>query len=83
MTWWYPIRRARRRLRRVLGLPVLSRRAALLILLAFLGLAFLSVTVLSEFVVTLSGYRFQQYEPKDFQREELMERAAKPPRGPS
>jgi hypothetical protein len=76
MSW----RRWSRRVRRSLGLPAVSRRAALWILLLFVGLAFLSVTVFSDFATTLSQYRFQHYEPKDFQREEHVEPTSKPPK---
>jgi hypothetical protein len=74
MSWRGARRRAERRLRRRLGLPVLSRRAALLVLLGFLGLA-LGATVLPDFLAALARYRVNQYEPKDFQREEHLEQS--------
>ena len=58
-----------RHLRRWLGLPVLSLRTTLLIFLLFMGLAYLSVTVLTDFFATLDRYAPRYYEPKDFARE--------------
>lgn len=76
MTW----RRRWRRTRRRLGLPVLSRRGVALLVLGFLGLA-LAATIVPDFISSLARYRANQYEPKDFQREEHVEQAARPPRG--
>ncbi len=56
------------RLRRWLGLPALSPRAALLILLGLLALAYVSVSVLSELTTKMKGYAPQYYEPKDIER---------------
>jgi hypothetical protein len=67
---WGPfwIRRRLQRLRMRLGLPAaLSCRAVLLILLALVGLMYLSIAVLSEFT-TMKRYAPQFYEPKDFDR---------------
>lgn len=64
------IRRIGRRIRRRLGLPALRRRAALWILLVFIGVVYVSVTVLADFFVHLNRYAPQYHEPKDFQREE-------------
>ncbi|MBI3454378.1 MAG: hypothetical protein HY002_01135 [Candidatus Rokubacteria bacterium] len=75
------VRRASHRLRRRLGVPRISRRTALVILFVFIGLALLSATLLADFLATLGGYRVDQYEPKDFQREEYMERTMRPPTG--
>lgn len=63
------IRRRARRLRRRLGLPALSRRAVLLILLAILGLAYVSATVLGDLIMKMGRHAPQSYEPKDFERE--------------
>jgi hypothetical protein len=54
---------------RRLGLPRVSGRSALLIFLLFVGLAYLSVTVLTEFFATLGRYTPQYYEPKDSARQ--------------
>ena len=80
MSWRGRWRRAGRRIRRRLGLPVLSRRGALLILLGFLGLA-LVATILPDFLAGLARYRVNQYEPKDFQREEHLEQSSKGGKG--
>ncbi len=74
-------RRTWRRIRRKLGLPVLSRRVVVLLLLGFLGLA-LAATIVPDFITGLAQYRATQYEPKDFQREEHVERASRAPKGP-
>ncbi len=79
MRWRLTSRRARRRIRRRLGLPALSRRTALLILFLFLGLAYVSVTLLADFFTRLGRYAPQYYEPKDFQREEVLETREKKP----
>lgn len=76
LRWRARLRRAARHLRRWLGLPGLSRRTLVLVLLVFLGLAFVSVTLVADFVLKISGYAPWYYEPKDFEREE---QAAKPP----
>lgn len=68
MRWRLWISRAGRRIRRRLGLPAFSRRAALLIVLTIIGLAYVSVTFLADFFTTLAGYAPQYYEPKDSQR---------------
>ncbi len=52
-----------------LGLPALSCRAALLILLVLLGLAYVSVAVLGELMTKMGRYAPQYYEPKGFERE--------------
>jgi hypothetical protein len=74
MSWRGTWRRTGRRLRKRLGLPVLSRRAALLVLLGFLGLA-LGATILPDLIAGFARYRVNQYEPKDFQREEHLEQS--------
>lgn len=74
MRWRARLRHARRRFRRRLGLPRLSRRGALLILLAFVSLVFVSVTILANWATLMHAYAPRYYEPKDFQREELIER---------
>ncbi|MFQ5946010.1 MAG: hypothetical protein ACE5NC_07135 [Anaerolineae bacterium] len=66
--------RRARRLRRRLGLPALRRRTALLVLLAILGLALVSATVLGEFIMEMEQYAPQFYEPKDFEREVELQR---------
>ena len=68
------IRRRARRVRRRLGLPALSCRAALLILLVLLCLAFVSVAVLGDLITKMGQYAPQFYEPKDFERELEMQR---------
>lgn len=80
MSWQGTLRRAGRRIRRRLGLPVLSRRVVLLILLGFLGLA-LVATILPDFIARLAQYRVNQYEPKDFQREQHLEQSSKGGKG--
>lgn len=62
------ITRVGRRIRRRLGLPALRRRTALLILLIFVGVAYVSVTFLADFLTTLDRYAPRYYEPKDFER---------------
>lgn len=69
--WRRSIRHAERRIRRRLGLPALSRGTALVLILIFLGLAYLSVTLFADFVMTLGQYAPQYYEPKDFAREDF------------
>ncbi len=73
MRWGFWIRRYGRRLRRRLGLPALSRRTALLILLFFLGLIWVAVTLMADFFMKTGRYGPRYYEPKDFQREEHIE----------
>lgn len=68
MTW--RVRKKGRRIRRYLGLPILSRRAWLLVVLVFLGLVYVGVTVVGDFVMTIGRYAPQYYEPKDVQRED-------------
>lgn len=63
-----------RRLRRRLGLPVLSARAWLLVVLAILGLVYAGTAVIADFAVKLARYAPRYYEPKDFQRQDLIER---------
>ena len=60
-----------RRIRRHLGLPILSRRTWLLVVLAFLGLIYVGVTVVADFVMKIGRYAPQYYEPKDVQREDV------------
>ena len=79
LTWRGKLRRSARHLRRWLGLPGLRRRTLVLILLVFLGLAFVSVTLVAEFVLKSTGYAPDFYEPKDFEREE---QTGKPPAKP-
>lgn len=67
--WRVQIRRQGRRMWRRLGLPRVSGRSALLIFLLFVGLAYLSVTVLTDFFATLGRYTPQYYEPKDSARQ--------------
>lgn len=64
------IRQTGRRIRRRLGLPPVGWRTTLLALLAFIGLAYVSVTVLADFFTKLGQHAPQYYEPKDFEREE-------------
>jgi len=80
MTWRGALRRAGRRTRRKLGLPVLSRRVVVLLLLGFLGLA-LAATIVPDFIAGLGQYRANQYEPKDFQREEHVDQTSRAPKG--
>ena len=63
------LRKRSRRIGRHLGLPILSRRAWLLVFLVFLGLAYVAVTVVGDFVMEIGRYAPQHYEPKDVQRE--------------
>lgn len=73
------LRRLTRRLRGVVGLPPVSKRAWLMVVLLFLGLV-VAVVVLTDFALKSGRYAPQYYEPKDFQREEQVEReSAKPP----
>ena len=68
MWGWFWLRRRLQLLRVRLGLPAaLSCRAVLLILLALVGLMYLSIAVLSEFTI-MKRYAPQFYEPKDFDR---------------
>ena len=77
-----PLRRGRagtgvrrgRRLRRWLGLPRLSTRAWLLAILALLGLIYAGSTVLGDLIVQLGSYGPSFYEPKDKQRQEMLEK---------
>lgn len=71
LRWQLRIRRRLRRLRRRLGLPAFSGRTWLLTMLAFVGLVYLGVTVVADFVMKIRQYAPQWYEPRDFQREEL------------
>jgi hypothetical protein len=77
----HAIRRGSRRWRRALGLPAISRRATLWLLFTFLGLAFLTATFVVDFVAMLGQYRWRQYDPKDFQREDFLKRPAVPKGG--
>ncbi|MFQ5960749.1 MAG: hypothetical protein ACE5MG_05090 [Candidatus Methylomirabilales bacterium] len=72
------IRRRMRRLRRRLGLPALRGRTVLLIFLAILGLAYVSATVLGDFIMEMGRYAPKFYEPKDFAREEAVPVPARP-----
>jgi hypothetical protein len=74
LKWQLGNRRRLRRLRRGLGLPALSGRTWLLTMLAFVGLAYLGVTVVADFVMKIRQYAPQWYEPRDFQREEFEEK---------
>lgn len=65
------LRKKGRRLRRRLGLPVLSRRAWLFVVLAFLGLVYVAVTVVGEFVVKTTQYAPELYELKDLRKEDV------------
>ena len=50
-----------------------------MVILLFLGLV-LGVTLLTDFVLKFGHYAPRDYEPKDFQREEQVQReSAKPP----
>ncbi len=69
---WIRIRA--QRLRKWLGLPALSRRAALLIFLALLGLAYVSVAVLGDLIIKMGRYAPEFYEPKGPEREMEMQR---------
>lgn len=64
-------------MRRRFGLPVVGRRTVLLIFLLFIGLAYVAVTILANFVMKLGQYEPHYYEPKDFQREEHLEQPEK------
>ncbi|MFN3476313.1 MAG: hypothetical protein ACK4Z6_01985 [Candidatus Methylomirabilales bacterium] len=70
--WRRWIRRFGRRFRRRLGLPALSRRTVLAILLLFIGLAFVAVAIVADFLTKTGRYGPHYYEPKDFQREEYL-----------
>ena len=67
------IRRAGRRMRRSLGLPALSLRAALLIILLFLALAYVSVTIVADFFTRQGQYAPRYYEPKESERQQMLE----------
>jgi len=74
-----PLRRLTRRVRGWLGVPAVSSRTWLMVILLFLGLV-LGVTLLTDFVLKFGHYAPRDYEPKDFQREEQVQReSAKPP----
>ncbi|MBI3989055.1 MAG: hypothetical protein HY347_05505 [candidate division NC10 bacterium] len=73
MRWRLRIRRFGRRLRRRLGLPPISRRTALVLLLLFIGLVFVAVAIVADFLIKTGRYGPKYYEPKDFQREEHLE----------
>lgn len=75
MTW--------RRLRRRLGVPRLSRRGRLWVAVVLLALL-AGAALVGEFLVSTGRYRPQYYEPKDFSREEQVEREMKtrPPAQP-
>jgi len=55
----------------------LSRRTALVLILFFIGLAFVAVTILADFVMRLGQYEPHYYEPKDLQREEHLKQLEK------
>jgi hypothetical protein len=64
-----------RRLRRRLGLPALSTRAWLLVVLGLLAGVYAGTALVGEFVVRLLGYTPPvYYEPKDIQRQQMLER---------
>jgi len=60
-----------------LGLPALSRRTALVLILLFIGLAFVAVAIVADFLLKTGRYGLQYYEPKDFQREEYLKQLEK------
>lgn len=64
------------RLRRRLGVPRLSRRGWLWVAVAIIGLI-LAATALGELFLSAGRYGPQHYEPKDFSREEQVEREMK------
>ncbi len=64
-------------MRRRFGLPVVGPRTVLLILLLFIGLVYVTVTILADFVMKLGQYGPHYYEPKDLQREEHLEQPEK------
>ncbi|MFQ5848928.1 MAG: hypothetical protein ACE5IQ_14800 [Candidatus Methylomirabilales bacterium] len=68
------VRRQVRRLQTWLGLPTMSCRATLLVLLALIALAVVSVTLLGDFITKMGQYDPQYYEPKDYQRQIEVER---------
>ena len=64
------LRHRLQRLRIRLGLPAALRcRAVLLILVALMGIAYVSVLVWNEFTTKVKQYAPQYYEPKDFDRD--------------
>jgi len=57
-------------LRMRLGLPAaLSCRTVLLIIVALMGVVYVSMLVWNEFTTKVERYTPQYYEPKDFERE--------------
>ena len=76
-----PLRRLTRRVRGWLGVPAVSSRTWLLVILLFLGLV-LGVTLLTDFVLKFGQYAPWYYEPKDFQREEQLQRESGKSRAP-
>jgi hypothetical protein len=70
-----------RRVRGWLGVPAVSSRTWLLVILLFLGLV-LGATVLTDFVLKFGQYAPWYYEPKDFQREEQLQRESGKSRAP-
>jgi len=58
---------------RWLGLPVLSVRVWLLAILTLLGLLYAGTAIVGDFLVQVGVYGPRVYEPKDFQRQELLE----------
>lgn len=75
MSWRRGIRRTGRQIRRRLGLPRFSARTWLLAILLLLGLLYVGTTVMTDFLIRLGQYESpQHYEPKDFSREEVLEK---------
>lgn len=73
------MRRAVRHLLRRLGLPPLSGRSWMVALVVFLALMVVA-TLIGDFLLKFGGYGPHYYEPKDFQREEQVQKeSAKPP----
>ncbi len=72
MRWGLWSRRTGRRIRRRLGFPSFGRRTWLLVVLGFLGLLYVGTAVIADFLVRLGQYWPQYYEPRDFEREELL-----------
>lgn len=75
MSWRLGIRRTGRQVRRRLGLPRFSARAWLLAILVLLALLYVGTTVMTDFLIRLGQYESPpHYEPKDFSREEVLEK---------
>lgn len=67
------------RVRHRLGLPRTKGTTAVIVLVVFLGLALVSATLLADFVAHMGLYAPRNYEPKDFERGDLVERSRPAP----